>query len=417
MSGMQVGWLAGSLIGSAFAPGQKTQGPRLGDLSVATSSYGTPIPYTQGNPRLAGQIVWASAKREIATTTSQGKGGGSKSTTYSYEVDLLYLLTDNLIEGVSRVWSNGKLVWNKSATADSTTIANSDTTSAWTRITAYTGGPAQLPDPTYEAAVGSANAPAYRGRGSVFIQGLQLGNSGQIPNITFELSGIRSGDHTPGDGLTIFQTSFASAVSNDVSVSNLGAGVELGAGTKVNGYYTADFDAVTTTLRGIIWYADTDLSLGAGEPLTCEVFFTCIELEPDVASSGKIFQLKFGNATLDVYMRPFSGGINPIQLCFSGTCVTTTTDVYSTGITPGFHHLATVYRSTNLVDAYLDGVRVIEGFSFAGDSTGQIQMGGEGVSYANRWRMRYNGGRVRRAAVYTGASFTPPTGPAAWGSP
>jgi hypothetical protein len=55
-------------------------------------------------------------------------------------------------------------------------------------MTVYTGAADQLPDPTYEAAVGTANAPAYRGRGSVFIEGLQLGNSGQIPNLTFEVT-------------------------------------------------------------------------------------------------------------------------------------------------------------------------------------------------------------------------------------
>jgi hypothetical protein len=226
-----------------------------------------------------------------------------------------------------------------------------------------------------------------------------------------------AGDHPAGDGLTIFQTAFAGGVSDDISISALGAGVELGPGTKVDGYYTADFDADGTTLRGIIWYADTDLSLGSGAPLTCEMFFTCLELVSNCASSGKIFQLKFGNATLDVYMRPFSGGINPLLFCFGAACITTTTDIYSTGITPGFHHLAQVYRTTNLIDVYLDGVRIIEGSSFAGDSTGQIQMGGEGVSYANRWRMHYNGGRVRRAEMYSGASFTPPANTAAWGPP
>lgn len=190
ITGASAGWTIGSLIGSAFAPGQKSQGPRLNDLSVGSSAYGTPIPYVQGAPRIAGQIVWASTKREVATTTRQGgKGGGKqKVTTYTYEVDLLIVLTDNVIGDVARVWSSGKLIWNKSASADVATKLASDTTSAWTRFAVYDGSATQLPDPTYEAAVGTANAPAYRGRGSVFIQGLQLGSSGQIPNLTFELS-------------------------------------------------------------------------------------------------------------------------------------------------------------------------------------------------------------------------------------
>lgn len=185
--GAQLGWAAGSLLFAATQSGPKTEGPRLADLSVSTSSYGTPIPYVQGHPRVAGQIIWASSKREIATTTEEGKGGGAEYTSYTYEVDLLILLTDNVIAGVSRVWSNGELIWSSLTGSDDGTLAASSGTNKWQRMTVYTGAPTQLPDPTYEAAVGTANAPAYRGRGSVMVQGLQLGGNGQLPNLTFEV--------------------------------------------------------------------------------------------------------------------------------------------------------------------------------------------------------------------------------------
>ena len=189
ISGSGLGWAIGSVVGSLFAPKQKGEGPRLSDLTVSSSAYGTPIPYVLGTPRLAGQIIWASNKREIATTTEQGKGGGgSEFTTYTYEVDVLILLTDNIVPGISRTWQNGELIWNKSAGADPATIAASDAAPQWRRITFYDGSADQLPDPTYEAAVGTANALAYRGRGTVFIEGWQLGSSGQIPNETFEIS-------------------------------------------------------------------------------------------------------------------------------------------------------------------------------------------------------------------------------------
>jgi hypothetical protein len=182
--GAKIGWVAGTMIGSAFAPTQKSQGPRLDDLKVSTSSYGTPIPYVAGHPRVSGQIVWASTKREISTTESAGKGGGgSEYTSYTYEVDLLILLSDNVIPGVARIWSNGELVFDGEVKDN-----------LWSRMTAYTGASGQLPDPDYEAVVGTANAPAYRGRGSVFIKSLQLGGSGQIPNLTFEI-----GDSAPQD--------------------------------------------------------------------------------------------------------------------------------------------------------------------------------------------------------------------------
>ena len=96
--------------------------------------------------------MWASDRREIATTTEQGgKGGGVESTTYTYEVDLLYLLTDNTISGVLRVWNNGKLIFTNLDGADFDSVEASNESELWTRFTVYTGDVAQLPDPTYEA--------------------------------------------------------------------------------------------------------------------------------------------------------------------------------------------------------------------------------------------------------------------------
>lgn len=178
MSGVAIGWAAGSMLGSMLQKGPNQQGPRLGDLRVSGTEYGQPIPWVSGSPRIAGQIVWASRKREIANTQKVGKGGGgSRVTTYTYEVDLLVLLTENEIAGVSRIWSNGELVYGGGRSKSGT----------WAGLTIYNGTDTQMPDPTYEAAVGAGNAPAYRGRGYVVIRSLQLGQSGQIPNLTFEI--------------------------------------------------------------------------------------------------------------------------------------------------------------------------------------------------------------------------------------
>lgn len=188
LAGAIGGAIAGAAVSSLLAPTQKVTGPRLGDLSVTSSAYGSVLPHVEGHPRIGGQVIHASQKREIATTTRSGKGGGGvKTTTFTYEVDLLIALTANEIEGVLRVWEGGDLVFNQTSDATYETLLSSLASPHWDRLTVYGGAADQLPDPDYEAAVGTANAPAYRGRGTVFIKGLKLGQSGQIPNMTFEV--------------------------------------------------------------------------------------------------------------------------------------------------------------------------------------------------------------------------------------
>lgn len=183
-----IGWAIGSAIGGALAPTQKSYGPRLSDLKVTTVEYGSPIPLIEGHPRISGTVAWCSDKIEVENTTSQGKGGGAESTSYTYKVNILILLADNEILGIRRIWSTGKLVWSIADDSDEETIEASEETTSWDAMRVYTGAMDQLPDPVYEAAVGLGSAPAYRGRGYVFFEGLNLGSSGQLPNLTFEVN-------------------------------------------------------------------------------------------------------------------------------------------------------------------------------------------------------------------------------------
>lgn len=177
-AGAKVGWIAGALLGGyAFAETQKQEGPRLSDLKITGTDYGEPLPWVQGSPRIAGQIAWASERREHKHTESQGKGGGAESTSYTYTCDLLILLSENPIAGVARTWANSELVFANGEAKDG----------FWREMRVYTGTADQMPDPLYEAAVGTGNAPAYRGHGYVVIENLDLGGSGNIPNLTFEI--------------------------------------------------------------------------------------------------------------------------------------------------------------------------------------------------------------------------------------
>src|SRR5690348_10514631 len=84
--GGPVGGAIGALIGQSIdqqllAPTR--QGPRLGDLSVQTSSYGTQIPRVYGSMRVAGTVVWATDLVESEQTTG---AKGQPDVTYSYSV-------------------------------------------------------------------------------------------------------------------------------------------------------------------------------------------------------------------------------------------------------------------------------------------------------------------------------------------
>ncbi len=190
-----VGWAVGSAIGSMLQDPTKVQGAQqsLMDLRVSGSEYGQPIPYVRGAAAIAGQMWWNTDRRPTTTTTttsSGGKGGGGVETstsTTTYDMDCLIGLTDNEIIGIRRIWWGGDLIYTAADDADAESLAASVDSERWTRLTIYTGASDQLPDPTYEAAVGTANAPAYRGRSYVFIESLKLGQSGQVPNLVFEV--------------------------------------------------------------------------------------------------------------------------------------------------------------------------------------------------------------------------------------
>lgn len=184
-AGAQFGWLAGSAIGAvAFAPEQDI--PKVGDLKAPTVQYGSQLLRLYGSNRTAGTMAWYSSKRVIAGSDG-GKGGGDAPTADTAEIDLLYILgVDSDINAVARVWRNGELIWTSRADSSDDSLEASTQTDAWTSISFLDGNPAQLPHAVIEAEEGVGNVPAYRYRQCVLIEGLQLGQSGQIPFMEFE---------------------------------------------------------------------------------------------------------------------------------------------------------------------------------------------------------------------------------------
>lgn len=176
--GGPVGGAIGALIGQGvdsrlFRPAAR-QGPRLTELAVQTSSYGTQIPKLFGMMRVAGTVIWASDLVEHRATSSSGKGQPS-TTSYSYSASFAVLLSARPIVAVKRIWAEGKLL--RGAAGD---------WKATTGFRLHLGDEDQAADPLIASADGAV--PGHRGCAYAVFEGLELADYGnRIPSLTFEV--------------------------------------------------------------------------------------------------------------------------------------------------------------------------------------------------------------------------------------
>ncbi|WNO53538.1 phage tail protein [Stakelama saccharophila] len=152
-------------------------GPRLTDLAVQTSSYGTQIPRLFGTMRVAGTVIWSTDLIESSSTTDGGKGQPD-TTRYSYSASFAVLLSARRIRTVRRIWADGKLLRG----------AAGDLKSRCAALRIHDGGEAQAPDPLIASLETTGRTPAHRGSAYVVFEALQLADFGnRIPSLTFEV--------------------------------------------------------------------------------------------------------------------------------------------------------------------------------------------------------------------------------------
>lgn len=185
----QLGFVVGSLVGAALTPAQKVEGPRIDDQKVTVSTEGAGIARLWGTARLGGNVIESTDKMEEANTETQGKGGGGvKSTTYKYFVDMRTLLCEareGATYAIRKIWQDGKLVYDAGTGASvGSALASAENQAA--ALILYQGEEDQLPDPTEEARYGIGNVPAYRGVVSVVINHVEC-PGGRVPQFSFEL--------------------------------------------------------------------------------------------------------------------------------------------------------------------------------------------------------------------------------------
>jgi len=173
--GGAIGGLIGSQIDhAAFGGGGKREGPRLKELGVSTSSYGTPIPRHHGRVRTAGTIVWSTDLVERKDKSGGGKGQPSV-TSYSYSVSFAVALSSRPIGSVGRIWADGNLL--RGAAGDLKSGGS---------FRLYRGHGDQPLDPLLASA--EPTTPAFRGLAYCVFEALELADFGnRIPALTFEV--------------------------------------------------------------------------------------------------------------------------------------------------------------------------------------------------------------------------------------
>lgn len=219
-AGFSIGAVVGGILFAPSAPTTQQTGSRLGDLSVTSSTYGSPIPIGFGTIRLAGNIIWATPISEVKHVASlggggggkgglsKGGGGGSTQTTFEYFGNFALALARGPADRVMKIWMDSNLVYDITAgiglapvTAPDPLVGDPGTdgfgpfsASVATQQTGlnfrfYPGDEAQLPDSLIEADKGVGNVPPFRGTCYLVFEDLPLAAYGnRIPNVSVELA-------------------------------------------------------------------------------------------------------------------------------------------------------------------------------------------------------------------------------------
>lgn len=220
------GWIIGSIAGNLLFPSQgpDIEGPRLGDLSVTASTYGAPIQKTFGTMRTGGNMIWSTGIKEVRNQNKVGgKGGGGAQTqvTYEYFVSFALAFGEGVVEDVLRIWADGKLIFDKTSTADDITKAN-------LTFRFYPGDETQEPDSLIEADIGVNQTPAFRGITYIVFDTFPLKDHGnRVPNITVELTSNASSalNTQTVDFFTVGEGGLATSFQTDTLVPDYNRGV------------------------------------------------------------------------------------------------------------------------------------------------------------------------------------------------
>ena len=206
--GSAVGAAIGQQIDRAIIGGGKArEGPRIKELDIQTSSYGTQIPAIFGAMRVAGTVIWST---DLIETRSKNGGGKNRPATinYSYAASFAVALSSRPVARIGRIWADGNLLRGAAGDFKSEVIFR------------FHNGHADQPlDPLLSSAETSGQCSAHRGLAYVVFEDFQLADFGnRIPSLTFELFERE----TPVPLMDIARATSAGGITGESSATLLG---------------------------------------------------------------------------------------------------------------------------------------------------------------------------------------------------
>jgi len=180
--GAQIGFAVGSAVGGYLDPVEVPH-PGYSEAPVQTGREGVDLPIPWGLVSVHGNVIDQGELYEVSKKRRSGKNSKVEEIT-RYKTFAIGLAAGP-IDGVSRIWENGTLVYDINGSIDS-----EDHTDFASKITIYTGTEDQLPDSDLEVIHGVGNVPAYRGLAYVVFPDYDVTDfGGAIPQYLFELNG------------------------------------------------------------------------------------------------------------------------------------------------------------------------------------------------------------------------------------
>lgn len=208
-------WLGGTLgayIERSQQDKKRIEGPRLEDLRVQLSSYGTPIYKAWGTIRLAGNVIWSAPIEEVVTENEKSHGKGGPTTVevhYEYFQSCAIAICEGPIDRILRIWADTKLIYSLvDDNASVNQIPDLD-------ITLYKGTETQGPNAFIESFEGVGNVPGFRGMVYVVIDSFPLAKFGnRLPNFTFEIA-------SNADDATVTYSELTDVIGDGVNTDNI----------------------------------------------------------------------------------------------------------------------------------------------------------------------------------------------------